>query len=220
MGKLRELETALAELDDGTFNQLLEEIMSEGPENAQLAVEACQRGMEEVGRLFEKGDYFVGDLIFAGEMLTDGMEVIKPALGESADDSKGKLILCTVKNDLHDIGKNIVKALLEAAGFEVVDLGIDTPPERIVQTAKEQNIRIIALSGVLTLAIDSMKATVDAFIEAGIRDEVRILIGGNPVTADARRITGADEWGITPQKAILVCSQWAQELMSQGRQCP
>jgi methylmalonyl-CoA mutase cobalamin-binding domain/chain len=214
MSKFDELQSALADLEEDVFFQLLNEIMGAGSQNAQPAVEACQRGMEQVGRLFENGDYFVGDLIFAGEMLSEGMEIIKPALGESAGDSKGKMILCTVKDDLHDIGKNIVKALLEAAGFEVMDLGIDTPPEKIVQTAREQNIKIIALSGVLTLAINSMKATVDAFIEAGIRDDVRIIIGGNPITASARELTGADEWGITPQKAVSVCSQWALEMAS------
>jgi methylmalonyl-CoA mutase cobalamin-binding domain/chain len=214
MGKFEELQAALADLDSEIFDRLLGEIMGGGPQNAQPAVEACQQGMDEVGRLFEKGDYFVGDLIFAGQMLTKGMELIKPALGESAGDSKGRIILCTVRGDLHDIGKNIVKALFEAAGFEVVDLGIDTSPEKILQTAREQNIRIIALSGVLTLAIDSMKATVDAFVEAGMREDVKIIIGGNPVTAAAMKYTGADEWAIAPQKGISVCSRWAQEMAS------
>jgi methylmalonyl-CoA mutase cobalamin-binding domain/chain len=212
MDKLEQLQAALADLDDEVFDRLLGELMGEGPQNAQPAVEACRRGMDEVGRLFEKGDYFVGDLIFAGQMLTGGMELIKPALGDSAGASRGRLILCTVRGDLHDIGKNIVKALFEAAGFEVVDLGIDTPPERIVQTAREQSIRIIALSGVLTLAIDSMKATVDAFVEAGMRKDVKIIIGGNPVTAAAMEYTGADEWAIAPQKGIAACSRWTQEM--------
>ena len=158
---------------------------------------------------FEEGEYFVGDLIFAGEIMVEAMDILKPALAGSGSAKVGKMILCTVKDDLHDIGKNIVKAMLEAGGFEVLDLGIDVSPEKVVETAKKENIKIIGLSGVLTLALDSMKDTINAFKEAGMRDDVKIIIGGNPVSEDACKAIGADEWAYSPQKTVKVCTEWA-----------
>jgi len=113
-----------------------------------------------------------------------------------------------VKDDLHDIGKNIVRSMLEANGFDVLDLGIDVAPETIVERAKAENIKIVALSGVLTLALDSMKATVAAFKAAGM-DDVKIIIGGAPVSAAACSNIGADEWARSPQKTVDTCKSWA-----------
>lgn len=206
-----ELAQALGDLDEDTVMSITGQVVEAGPQYASQAVQAMQKGMDTVGSLFEKGEYFVGDLIFSGEIMTEAMEKLKPLLKGSGAANYGKMILCTVKDDLHDIGKNIVKATLEAGGFEVVDLGIDVPPETIVQTAKDQNIKIIALSGVLTLALDSMKATVDAFKDAGMRDDVKIIIGGAPVTEAACQKIGADDWAIAPQKTLNVCKAWAEE---------
>lgn len=202
---------AMGDLEEDTLMSILQEDMDNGGKNAQAAVEAMQKGMDIVGKRFEEGEYFVGDLIYAGEVMTCAMDLIKPAIagGSDAGPSMGKILLCTVKDDLHDIGKNIVKAILEAGGFEVVDLGIDTPAEKIVNTAKEQDIKIIALSGVLTLALDSMKTTVDAFKEAGMRDQVKIIIGGAPVSENACQMVGADEWAVSPQKTLNTCKEWA-----------
>ncbi|MFR6272975.1 cobalamin B12-binding domain-containing protein [Blautia sp.] len=203
------LTQAMGDLDEDTVNEMLNEVMAEGGADAPKAMEACQKGMDIVGKLFEDGEYFVGDLIYAGELMTGAVEILKDALisGESAG-IKTKIILCTVKDDLHDIGKNIVKAMLEAGGFEVLDLGIDVPADRIVETAKENNIKIVALSGVLTLALDSMKATVDAFKAVGMED-VKIIVGGAPVNESACTLTGADEWAHSPQKTVQVCKAWA-----------
>lgn len=205
------LAQAMGELDEDTVVETLEAVMAEGGGGASKAMEACQKGMDIVGKLFEDGEYFVGDLIYAGELMTQAVEIMKDALA-SGDGSgpKTKMILCTVKDDLHDIGKNIVKAMLEANGFEVIDLGIDVPADKIVDTAKAENIKIVALSGVLTLAIDSMKATVDAFKAAGM-DDVKIIIGGAPVSEAACKVTGADEWAHSPQKTIQTCKEWAAD---------
>lgn len=204
------LAQAMGELDEDTVVEMLEAVMADGGTEAPKAMEACQKGMDIVGKLFEEGEYFVGDLIYAGELMTQAVEIMKDALA-SGDGSgpKTKMILCTVKDDLHDIGKNIVKAMLEANGFDVIDLGIDVPADKIVATAKEENIKIVALSGVLTLAIDSMKATVEAFKAAGM-DDMKIIIGGAPVNEDVRNVTGADEWAHSPQKTIQVCKSWSQ----------
>lgn len=202
----------MGDLDEDVMVETLEQVMAEGGADAQKAMEACQKGMDTVGSLFEEGEYFVGDLIYAGELMTKAVEILKDALitdgGE--DTVKARMILCTVKDDLHDIGKNIVRSMLEAAGFEVLDLGIDVAPEKIVETAKAEGINIIGLSGVLTLAIDSMKDTIDAFKEAGMRDDVKIVIGGAPVNAEVCEQTGADAWASSPQTTIDYCKSWVK----------
>jgi len=204
----KKLERAMGELDEDTMVEILNQVMSDGGKEAEKALEACQKGMDMVGNFFESGEYFVGDLIYAGEMMTEAVEILKDALvsGES-EGNKAKMLLCTVKDDLHDIGKNIVRAMLEANGFDVLDLGIDVPAERVVEAARENEIKIVALSGVLTLAIDSMKTTVDAIRAAGL--DCKVIIGGAPVSEEAKKITGADEWAHSPQKTVATCKAWA-----------
>lgn len=200
---------AMADLEEDELYDYMNEIMDNDGEGVQEALEACQEGMKIVGDRFEEGEYFVGDLIYAGEILTEATNIIKPALTGDGQEKFGKMILCTVKNDLHDIGKNIVRAMLEAGGFDVVDLGIDVDPQTIVDTAKNEDIKIIALSGVLTLAVDSMKDTIEAFKAAGMRDDVKIIVGGAPVTETVCASVGADEWALSPQKTVSVCQAWA-----------
>ncbi|MBR2423444.1 MAG: cobalamin-dependent protein [Oscillospiraceae bacterium] len=201
------LAAAMGELDEDTVKEILEAI--DNADDANQAMEACQKGMDTVGKLFEEGEYFVGDLIYAGELMTDAVEVLKPYLaGAESTGAKTRMILCTVKDDLHDIGKNIVRSMLEANGFDVLDLGIDVPASRVVETAKAEGIKIVALSGVLTLALDSMKATVDAIKAAGL--DCRVIIGGAPVSAEACRNIGADEWAHSPQKTVATCKEWAK----------
>ena len=201
------LATAMGELDEDTVKEELEKVSS--PEEAEKAMEACQQGMDTVGKLFEEGEYFVGDLIYAGELMTDAVEVLKPYLaGTASAGAKTRMILCTVKDDLHDIGKNIVRSMLEANGFDVLDLGIDCPAEKVVQTAQAEGIKIVALSGVLTLALDSMKATVEAIRAAGL--DCKVIIGGAPVSAEACKNIGADEWAHSPQKTVATCKSWTE----------
>ena len=200
------LAAAMGELDEDIVKEELEKVSS--PEEAEKAMEACQKGMDTVGSLFEEGEYFVGDLIYAGELMTDAVEVLKPYLaGTASSGTKTRMILCTVKDDLHDIGKNIVRSMLEAGDFDVLDLGIDCPAEKVVETAKAEGIQIVALSGVLTLALDSMKATVEAIRAAGL--SCKVIIGGAPVSAEACRNIGADEWAHSPQKTVDTCKAWA-----------
>jgi len=204
----QKLEQAMVDLDEQTVLDMMQSV-ADGNGDATEALEACQKGMEAVGRLYESGEYYIPDLIFSGEVMSKAVEIIKPLLAASGTEGLGKLLLCTVKDDLHDIGKNIVKSMLDAAGFEVIDLGIDVAPELIVQTAKEQGIKIIALSGLLSLAIGSMKATVDSLTEAGIRGDVKIILGGNPVNDETCRLVGADDWAFSPHKGVEICKAWA-----------
>lgn len=210
MYNYEDLKVAMGDLEEDTVLEMLKEVMADGGSKATEAMAACQEGMNIVGDRFASSEYFVGDLIFSGELMTEAMDIIRPALTQSSEEGYGKMILCTVEGDLHDIGKNIVKAMLEAGGFEVVDLGIDTAPAEIVKAAKEQGIKVIGLSGVLTLAIDAMKATVEAFKEAGMRDDVKIIIGGAPVSAPVCELVGADAWAINPADTVNTCRGWAR----------
>lgn len=201
------LSQAVGELDEDTMTSMLNEVVSLGGSDAQKAMDACQKGMDIVGNLYEEGEYFVADLIYAGELMTQAVDILKDSLiTDSNVSTKSKMIICTVKDDMHDIGKNIVKAMLEANGFEVIDLGIDTPVEKIVSTAKNDNINIVALSGVLTLALDSMKATVAA-LKAEL-PSCKVIIGGAPVNEEACKTIGADDWAQSPQKTVNVCKSW------------
>jgi len=210
MADLDLLKKSMEDLEEDSVLAIMHEIMENGGAEAGRALEICQAGMEAVGNRFENGEYYVADLIFAGEIMTEAVSILTPALRTGDGRTCGKMILCTVKDDLHDIGKNIVKAMLEAAGFEVVDLGIDVPPGEIVRTAREQDIHIVALSGVLTLALDSMRETVGAFDAAGMRNSVKIIIGGNPVSAEVCKAINADEWAHSPQKTVRTCKSWVQ----------
>ena len=199
----------MGDLDEDAVVEQLEAVMADGGADASKAMEACQKGMDIVGKLFEEGEYFVGDLIYAGELMTRAVSILKDALiTDEGAAVKTRMILCTVKDDLHDIGKNIVKAMLEAAGFDVLDLGIDVPPQKIVDTVRAENIKSVALSGVLTLAIDSMKKTIEELRSAGLTD-VKVIIGGAPVNAEICTLIGADEWAHSPQKTVQVCKSWA-----------
>lgn len=201
------LAEAMGELEEDTIMEIVNEA-AESEENANLAMAAMQKSMDIIGKRFEDGEYFIGDLIYAGEIMTDAMEILKDAISKSGGSALGKMILCTVKDDLHDIGKNIVRAVMEAGGFEVIDLGVDVAPETIVEAAKKENISIVALSGVLTMSLNSMKDTVQAFADAGMRDQVKIIVGGAPVTEVSYLSTGADAWASTPQKSLAICKEW------------
>jgi methanogenic corrinoid protein MtbC1 len=172
------------------------------------ALAACPSGMNIVGEKYASGEYFVADLIYAGELMSTAVGVLKPLIKAGSSTAGGKMVLCTVKGDIHDIGKNIVKALVEAAGIEVVDLGIDASPQAVVEAITKNGARILGLSGVLTLAIDSMKDTVDALKAAGCRDQVKVIIGGAPVTADYCKLIGADAWTLSAAEAVGICKNW------------
>lgn len=204
------LKQIVGELDEDSINEMLDQFIASKPgeDEARQVVEACQQGMEIVGSNFEKGEYFVGDLIFAGELLTASIDRLKPLLGSGGSGTRGAIVLGTVEGDIHDIGKNIFRGMAEAAGFKVVDVGIDQAPAAFVKAVQENKPRIVGLSGVLTLSIDSMKRTVDALKEAGLRDSVKIAIGGNAVNPDACAYVGADAWSKNAAEAVKICGSW------------
>ncbi|MDI3537803.1 MAG: hypothetical protein PWP16_1098 [Eubacteriaceae bacterium] len=205
---LKVLTESLGELEEDQVLDMLKEFVATNPSEAEAleAVAACQAGMAVVGDLFESGDYFVGDLIFAGELLTEAINTLKPALGSGGSSVAGTILIGTVHGDLHDIGKNIFKSMSEAAGFEVVDLGIDVEISEFVEKAKAINPQVIGMSGVLTLAIDSMKETAEALKAAGV--PAKIIIGGNPVTKEVCDSVGADAYTTNAAEGVKICQGW------------
>ena len=159
---------------------LIAKELIENGEDPMTILGACRKAMGEVGNHFEKGEFFLPELIMSGEMLRQISEILKPLLKEeaSSDGSAGKVIIATVKGDIHDIGKDIVVLMLDVNGFEVLDLGIDVPAEKIVAAIKGFKPQVLGLSGFLTLAFDSMKDTIEKIKEAGLRDNLKIMIGG------------------------------------------
>lgn len=208
MLNLKVLTKALGELEEEQVLALLEEFVAAEPSEAEAleAVAACQAGMSIVGERFEQAEYFVGDLIFAGELLTEAISVLKPALGAGGSTVIGTILLGTVHGDLHDIGKNIFRSMSEAAGFEVIDIGIDVAIDEFVIKAQEVKPQIIGMSGVLTLAIDSMKETTNALKQAGV--DAKIIIGGNPVNQESCEFVGADAFTTNAAEGVKICQGW------------
>jgi 5-methyltetrahydrofolate--homocysteine methyltransferase len=172
-------------------------------------LDACKDGMALVGDRFERGEYFVPELILAGEMLKQISDMVKPHLTQQGDTPRlGKVLLGTVTGDIHDIGKDIVHFMLEVNGFEVHDLGVDVPVETFVHAVREDKPDVVALSGFLTLSYDAMRDTVAALQAAGLRESVKIMIGGGTVDDQVRAFAGADAFGLNAMDAVNMAKSW------------
>lgn len=174
----------------------------DGGTDPLVLVEALREGMSAVGDRFEAKEYFLPDLIMSGEIFNEAIALIKPRLGGREAERKGSVVIGTAQGDIHDIGKNIVATMLRCSGYEVHDLGVDVPPAAFVEKVKETGAGLVALSGLLTFAFDSMKETVEAFSDAGLRDSVKIMIGGGPVNEKVLGFCGADAYGSDPAEAV------------------
>ena len=174
-------------------------------------LEQCREAVEKVGKQFELGKYFLPELVMAGEMLKRISSLTEPFLERDAEDktaSIGIVVLGSVKGDIHDIGKDMVKFLLDVNGFEVHDLGVDVPPDRFVEAIKEVHPEVVGMSALLTTVFESMKNTVAAIQAAGLRDEVKIMIGGGTVTEEVRAYSGADAYGKDAVVAVNLAKAW------------
>jgi 5-methyltetrahydrofolate--homocysteine methyltransferase len=168
----------------------------------EILDEGLIKGMDVVGEKFKNGEFFIPEVLLAARVMHAGMDILKPALVSSGVEPVGKVVLGTVKGDLHDIGKNLVAMMLEGAGFEVIDLGIDVPPEKFVEAVRNDGACIRAMSALLTTTMTAMKTTLEALQEAGIRDDVMAMIGGAPVTQDYADEIGADGYARDAASAI------------------
>jgi 5-methyltetrahydrofolate--homocysteine methyltransferase len=199
---------AIAEMEDETAVRLANEMIASGTSPLEI-LDACKAGMAIVGERFEKGEYFVPELILAGEMLRQVSDIVKPHLAAGGDAPKlGKVVLGTVTGDIHDIGKDIVRFMLEVNGFEVHDLGVDVPIDTFVEAVRADHPDVVALSGFLTLSYDAMRDTVAALDAAGLRDRVKIMIGGGTVDEQVRTFAGADAFGLDAMAAVNLAKSW------------
>ena len=208
---------AVEELDEDKVMELVHKALDEGAEPLYL-LDLIKKGMDWVGKLYEDKEYFIADLIMAGLIFKEVLELEEMAAQFHCDSRPrlGTLIIGTVKGDLHDIGKDIFRGMMEASGFRVVDLGVDVPKETFVKKAKEFEPDIIGLSGVLNFTIDTMKDTVDALAEANLRDKVKVIIGGNHLTKDACEYVGADYYTSDASIGMRVCREWLQSNKKRG----
>ena len=199
---------------DKVYDAILDGDMKATPEGVQAALdegiaagEILQEGMisamEEVGRLFEEGEYFVPEMLIAARAMKSGLELLRPHLVDSGVEPIGKVVLGTVEGDLHDIGKNLVAMMLEGAGFEIVDLGTDVKPAKFVE-AVQDGANIVGLSALLTTTLSSMEGTVKAIEAAGLRNAIKIMVGGAPVTADYAQKIGADGYAQDASQAVSI----------------
>jgi trimethylamine corrinoid protein len=187
---------------------LVKEKIAQGADPNQILDDA-RSAMEVVGKRFESCEYFIPDLMMAGEILKEISEIVKPLMvKEKGAQKSGKVMIGTVAGDIHDIGKDIVTFMLDVSGFDVLDLGIDVPVETFVTKIKEFQPQVVALSGFLTLAFDSMKQTVEAIEKAGLRDKVKIMIGGGQIDDEVRKYVKADAYGKDAVAGVQLAKKW------------
>jgi 5-methyltetrahydrofolate--homocysteine methyltransferase len=206
-----QLVNAIADMEEEQALAITKESLEQGVE-PMLILEDCRTAMQIVGKRFEEGQYFIPELILAGEMLKSISAVVKPRLQQEGDSvKKGKVLIGTVQGDIHDIGKDIVVFMFDVNGFEVKDLGVDVAVQKFVDEVKNFQPDILALSGFLTLAYTSMKDTVDAISAAGLRDGLKIMIGGGTVDQQVCSYAGADAFGKDAMAAVYLAKQWLGE---------
>jgi 5-methyltetrahydrofolate--homocysteine methyltransferase len=199
---VNEIFNAVKDGNNKETQQKVQQALDTGIPPIEILNNGMISAMAEVGRLFEEGEFFVPEMLIAARAMQGGMAVLKPHLQDSDIKSAGKVVIGTVKGDLHDIGKNLVCMMLESAGFEITDLGTDVAPELFVNTVLEGRHDIVALSALLTTTMPNMKATIDAFIAAGIRNQVKVIIGGAPVTEAYTQQIGADGFSPDASRAV------------------
>jgi methanogenic corrinoid protein MtbC1 len=204
----KDLISTLADLKEKEALEIVEDRLGAGEEPVKILNDA-RRGVEIVGKRFADCEYFTPDLVYSGEILKRITDLVKPKITKGTEVKRlGKVVIGTVAGDIHDIGKDIVVFMLDVSGFEVFDLGIDVPAQKFVDTIKETGSRVVALSGFLTLAFQSMKDTVEAIKKAGLRSEVKIMIGGGQIDDQVKSFAGADAYGKNAMEAVKLAKGW------------
>ena len=205
-----DLVKAMSEINEDEALRLVNGAIARGEDPLNI-LKDCQEAMNIVGERYEKGEYYLPELMMSGEILQSISDIVKPVMQakDTEESSKlGRIVLGTVSGDIHDIGKDIVGFMLDVNGFEVYDLGVDVPEEKFVAKVKEVKPQVVALSGFLTVAYDAMKSTVEALKKAGLRDGVKVMIGGGQMTEMVREHVAADAFGMDAVAAVRLAQQW------------
>lgn len=206
---LKPLYEAVLKGDAATARAVTEQALAAGIEPFRVVNDFMVPAMDEVGRRFECSEYFVPELLLAARAMKAALELVRPLLAKSGVEPLARVVVGTVRGDLHDIGKNLVAALLEGGGFEVIDLGVNVAPEKFIEAVKARNATMVAMSALLTTTMPAMKATIDAFKEAGLRDQVKIFVGGAPITQKFADDIGADGYSENAPGAVTLAKRHA-----------
>jgi len=207
MADLKKLYDSVVSGDAKTTQAITRQALAEGVDPLKLVNEHMVPAMDEVGRRFEANEYFVPELLISARAMKAALELIRPLLTARGDKPVGRVAIGTVKGDLHDIGKNLVASLLEGGGFEVIDLGVNVSPEKFIETVNAKQANIIAMSALLTTTMPSMKTTIDALKQAGVREKVKVLIGGAPITQKYAEEIGADGYSENAVGAVALAKK-------------
>ena len=205
---LAKLRDSIINLDIDGVKKAAEEALAAGVPAYRAVVDGMAKGMEVVGQKYEDGEYFLAELIMAGETMKEGMSVLEPHLKAGDIKSAGKVVVGTVRGDLHDIGKNVVITLLRAANYDVVDLGVDISAEQFVEAAKEHSPDIVAMSALLTTTMIEMENVIESLEKAGLRDKLKVIIGGAPITSEYAEKIGADAAARDAVEGVRTCNKW------------
>jgi len=205
---LTQLKNAIVNLDFDGSKRLAQEAVAKGIPPNEIISKGISAAMEEVGRKFEASEYFLSELIVAGEIGKEISQMLQPYMKGTEIKKIGKAVIATVKGDLHDIGKNIFGMMMEAAGFEVIDLGNDVPAEAIVDAVRNHKPDIVGLSALLTVTMVEMENVINELKKAGLRDKVKVIIGGAPITEDYAKRIGADGYGKDAVVGVDICKAW------------
>jgi len=206
-----ELYEAILTGDARAARKTTEEALAAGHDPLALVNGHMTRAMDEVGRLFELGEYFVPELLLSARAMKAALELLRPLLANAGAEPAGRVVIGTVAGDLHDIGKNLVAAMLEGGGFEVTDLGTDVAPAKFIEAATAKNAQIVCLSALLTVTMPAMRTTIEAFRAAGVRERVKVMVGGAPVTAQYARDIGADGYSENASTAVALARRLTGE---------
>ncbi|MBE0542450.1 MAG: corrinoid protein [Verrucomicrobia bacterium] len=207
MADLKPLYEAILNGDAKIAHTFTEQALQEGADPVQLVDEYMIPAMNEVGRRFETNEYFVPELLISARAMKAALELVRPLLAARGAKPLATVAVGTVKGDLHDIGKNLVAAMFEGGGFEVIDLGVNVPPEKFIAAVTEKGAHIVAMSALLTTTMPAMKSTIDALTQAGVRDKVKVLVGGAPITQKYATDIGADGYSENAVGAVGVAKQ-------------
>jgi len=205
---MHELVKAISDMKEAEALGIVDDLLAKG-EDPQKILDLSSEAMKVVGERYQEGTYFLPELIMSGEMLRKIGDILKPKLAEKTDQQKklGVVVLGTVRGDIHDIGKDIVGFMLDVNGFEVIDLGIDQPEEAFVEAVKNSKPQVLALSGFLSVAFDSMKSTIEQVEKAGLREGLKVIIGGGQMDDTVRKYTGADAYGDDAMAAVAFAKE-------------
>ncbi|MCD6529004.1 corrinoid protein [Candidatus Bathyarchaeota archaeon] len=207
---LNRLRDSIVNFDIEGVREACKDAVESGIPPYRAVIDGMAKGMEIVGQKYEANEYFLAELIMAGETMKEGMKILEPHLKAGDVKATGRVVVGTVKGDLHDIGKNIVVTLLKAAGFDVIDLGIDVPAEKFVEAVKNNSPDIVAMSALLTTTMTEMENIIKELEKAGLRDKVKVIIGGAPITPDYARKIGADAAAKDAVEGVKICKEWCK----------